>query len=69
MAGFTKADGSVVQGGDSGGPLYALYSDYKVGVRGTITGHFFDIGSLSYWSYATMYQPIANFYVMHALVP
>ncbi len=58
-----------MQGGDSGGPLYALYSDDKVGVRGTITGCFFDIGSLSCWSYATMYQPIANFYVMHALVP
>ena len=28
--------------------------------KGTIAGYFFDIGSLSYWSYPTMYQPVAK---------
>lgn len=69
LAGFTNTDGSNVHEGDSGGPLYARYSDYTVGVRGTVSGYFFDIGSLSYWSYATMYQPVADYYVMHALIP
>ncbi len=69
LAGFTKSDGSIIQEGDSGGPLYVTYSDYTVGVRGTITGYFWDVLSFSYWSYATMYQPVADFYAMHAVIP
>lgn len=67
LAGFRKPDGSIAT--TPADPLYTQYSDYTVGVRGTITGYFFDIGNLSYWSYATMHQPVADYYVMHVLIP
>ena len=69
LVGFTNSHGDIVQGGDSGGPFYYQYSDTTAGIRGSITGYFWDVLSFAYWSYATEYGPVANFWVMHAVTP
>jgi hypothetical protein len=69
LVGFTNSHGDIVQSGDSGGPFHYRYSDVTAGIRGTITGYFWDVGSFAYWSYATQYSAPANFWVMHAVIP
>ena len=69
LAGFNQPDGTPVQPGDSGGPLWYSYSSpLRAGIRGVISGYFFDIGTLNWMSYATQYQTIADWYVAQALL-
>lgn len=50
-----------------GGPLWFSYSSpARAGVRGVISGYFWDISTFNWMSYATQYQSIANYYVGHA---
>jgi hypothetical protein len=67
LAGFNNPSLDHVLGGDSGGPLYYQYADGTAGVRGVISGYFWDIYTLAYMSYAQPYGDIANYYVMHAM--
>jgi hypothetical protein len=67
LAGFNSPTFDHVLGGDSGGPIYYAKADYTVGVRGVISGYFWDIYTLAYMSYAQPYGDIANYYVMHAM--
>jgi len=67
LAGFNKSGGGHVVGGDSGGPLWYSYSSpSRAGVRGVISGYFWDIFTADWMSYATQYQTISSFYVGHA---
>jgi hypothetical protein len=69
LAAFNRPSGAPVQLGDSGGPLWLKYSDGTAGVRGVISGRFWDVGTFQWLSYATQYQQAADFYVMHAILP
>jgi hypothetical protein len=69
LAAMNRPGGAPVQGGDSGGPLWYKYSDGKAGVRGVISGYFWDITTFQWLSYVTQYDQVAQFYVMHAVVP
>lgn len=69
LAAFNRPSLVPVQPGDSGGPLWYKYSDGTAGVRGVVSGRFWDIGMAQYLSYATQYQNVADFYVMHAIIP
>ena len=69
LAAFNRPSGVPVQPGDSGGPLWLKYSDGTAGVRGVVSGRFWDITTFQYLSYATQYQNVADFYVMHAILP
>ncbi len=69
LAAFSRSDGIPVQPGDSGGPFWYSYSSpNRAGIRGVISGRFWDVGSSSYYSYASQYQNIATFYVAHAAI-
>jgi hypothetical protein len=67
MVGFDRPNGSTVQPGDSGGPLYRKYSDFTDGVRGIISGYVWDWGTFRYMSYAQSYQSVANTWGMHVI--
>ena len=69
LAGMTRPSGVPVQSGDSGGPLWYRYGDGTAGVRGVISGRFWDVGTFSWYSWVTQYQPIANAWAMHAVTP
>jgi hypothetical protein len=69
LAGF-NAPNQVVQLGDSGGPLWYRYgSEYKAGVRGVVSGRFWDIYTMNWMSYATQYKSIEAWYVANAVIP
>ncbi len=69
LAGMTRPSGVPVQSGDSGGPVWYRYGDGTAGVRGVISGRFWDVGTFSWYSWATQYQPIASAWNMHAVTP
>lgn len=69
LAAFDRPSNESVQDGDSGGPLWVRYSDGTAGVRGVVSGRFWDATTFHFLSYATQYQQVANFYVMHAIIP
>lgn len=51
-----------IEPGDSGGPLWYKYANGGAGIRGVISGYFFDlfVEPGIFMSYATPYQVIAN---------
>ena len=65
LASFDKADGTPIQDGDSGGPLWFSYSSpLRAGIRGIVSGRA--LWPTGWVSYATQYQVIADYYVGHA---
>ena len=67
LAGMTRPGGAPVQGGDSGGPLWYKYSDFTAGVRGNVSGYFWDVGTFSWYSWVSQYLTVANYESWHAL--
>jgi hypothetical protein len=68
LAGFNSSSFGPIIPGDSGGPLWYRYqSEYKAGIRGVISGRFWDVYTMNWMSYATQYQSIADWYVAQAL--
>jgi hypothetical protein len=69
LAGFNQPTGGPIQHGDSGGPLWYSYSSpARAGIRGVISGFFWDIWTFNWMSYATQYTTIADYYVAHAAI-
>jgi hypothetical protein len=71
LAGFDDpALGKHVQHGDSGGPLWLYWNNTTgVGIRGVVSGYFFDVYSGRYVSYATQYNRIATEFGGNAYIP
>ena len=73
LAAFKRYDDSHILNGDSGGPLWlGTVSDtgaLAVGVRGVISGFFWDIYTFSWRSYATQYNQIATQLGGSAFIP
>lgn len=70
LAQFNTSDGDPIIGGDSGGPLWFRYTNpNRAGIRGVISGYFWDVGSFQWRNYATQYVTIANLYGGGALIP
>ena len=66
LAEIYRPNGSHIQPGDSGGPLWFSYSSpLQAGIRGVLSGWSWDLFQ-GYSSYATQYATIANYYVAHA---
>jgi hypothetical protein len=59
LVGFVRDDRQPIEPGDSGGPLWKKYADGTAGVRGVISGYFFDY-FYGFVSYATEYLVIHN---------
>lgn len=73
LAAFKRSDNAHVVPGDSGGPLWAgtvgLDGELRAGVRGVISGYFWDVFTSSWRSYATQYNRIVTEFGGTALVP
>ncbi len=71
LTGFDDpATGKHVQPGDSGSPLWIYWNQTTgVGIRGVVSGYFFDLPSGRYVSYATQYNRIATEFGGNAYIP
>jgi hypothetical protein len=63
LAGFLPPTDQGTQytlGGDSGGPLWFKHANGGAGIRGVLSGTYWDLATGRVYSYATMYQKIVN---------
>jgi hypothetical protein len=63
LAGFlppTDQGTQYLLNGDSGGPLWFKHANGGAGIRGVISGTFFDVATFRVYSYATMYNKVVT---------